>query len=137
MKLSEGGMGFVTYRRVLNNEKKQLDTVATGDIIKKRYPINRRVECRILDYNRMDCVYICTVEESVLHERYFTTDNLSVGQLVEARVIQIKNDGLVLKFGHLTGFVDNVHLSNALYTENIKSKFSVNQKVKSRLGILF
>lgn len=132
MKLNEDGIGFVTYRRILNNEKKQLDTVGVGDIIQQKYPVNRRLDCRILDYSRMDCVYICTVEESVLHDSYFTADNLTLGQLVEAKVVQIKDDGLVLKLGRLSGFVENVHLSNALYTKNIKSKFRINQKVKAR-----
>lgn len=80
----------------------------------------------------MDSVYICTVEQSILREKTFTVNDVTLGQLVDANITEIKDDGLVLKFGNLTGFVENVQISNTAYTEGIKSKFRVNQKVKAR-----
>lgn len=132
LKLSDTEKGFVTFRRIFNSLGN--DTfVDIMNIVKDKYPRGKELKCRILDYNRLDAVYICAVEASILNERFFTKDDLTLGQLVTAYVTEIKDGGLVVKFGHLQGFIDNIHLSNAEYSENIKSKFRVNQKLKARV----
>lgn len=132
LQLTDTAKGFVTFRRILNSLGKETINDIT-DIVKEKYPKGKMVKCRILDYNRLDAVYICTVETSVINEKFFTKDDLVSGQLVIVHVAEIKDDGLVVKFGHLQGFIDNLHLSNAQYSENIKSKFRVNQKLKARV----
>lgn len=126
----------MTFRRLINSLGKDIleDII---DTVKEKYPKGKLVKCRILDYSRLDAVYICTVETSVLKEKFFTVEDLSLGQLVTAHITDIKDTGIVVKFGNLHGFIDNLHLSNAQYSENLKSKFRVNQKLKARVLCIF
>lgn len=132
LQLNENEKGFVTFKRILNSLGKETfeDVI---DLVNEKYPKGKSVQCRILDYNRLDSVYICSVEAAVLNEKYFTKEDLVLGQLVTAEVTEVKDAGLVVKFGHLQGFIDNLHLSNAQYTGNIKNRFRVGQKVKARV----
>lgn len=132
LQLNENERGFVTFRRILNSLGNETfeDVI---DLVKEKYPKGKSVQCRILDYNRLDSVYMCSVEAAVLNEKYFTKDDLVLGQLVTAEVTEVKDAGLVVKFGNLQGFIDNLHLSNVRYTGNIKTRFRVGQKVKARV----
>lgn len=130
--LNETEKGFVTFKRILNS----LGTDTCEDLIElvnEKYPVGKTVKCRILDYNRLDAVHICAVEASVLKEKFFTLDDVTLGQLVLPVITEIKDAGLLVKFGHLKGFIDNLHLSNSQYSANIKSRFRVGQKLKARI----
>lgn len=130
--LNENEKGFVTYKRILNSlGKEPFDDVI--DLVKEKYPKGKSVKCRILDYNRLDSVYICTVEASVLKETLFTKDDLICGLMVMAQITEITSAGLVVKFGRLQGFIENLHLSNSQYSETIKRKFRVGQKLRAKI----
>lgn len=136
MQLNESEKGFVTFRRILNSLGKETLADVT-ELVKEKYPKGKVLKCRILDYNRLDAVYICGVEAAVINEKFFTKDDLTLGQFVTAHVTDLKDTGLVVKFGHLQGFIDNIHLSNVRYSENIKSRYRVNQKIKARVLSIF
>lgn len=104
--------------------------------VKRKYAPGHSIHCRILDYNRMEDLYICTVEKALLQENIFAVEDLTVGQSVEATVVEVNPSGIVVKCGNVTGFVENLHLSNSAYSETIKSKFRVKQKVKGRYVLL-
>lgn len=105
--------------------------------IKRKYATGHSIHCRILDYNRMEDLYICTVEKSLLQENIFAIEDLTVGQSVEGTVVEVISPGIMVKCGNVLGFVENLHLSNAAYSETIKSKFRVKQKVKARYYYYF
>lgn len=132
LQLNKTDKGFVTFRRILNSLGKNTFEDIT-ELVEKRYPEGKEVSCRILDYNRLDAVFICAVEAAILKEKFFTPQDLTIGQLVTAEVTEIKDAGLVVKFGHLQGFIDNLHLSNSQYSDTIKSKFRKQQKLKARV----
>lgn len=131
LQLNETEKGFVTFKRIINSLGNEPDDIM--DLVNKKYPKGKEVKCRILDYNRLDAVYVCTVETSVLNEKFFTIDDLTLGQLVTGNILEINNAGVVVKFGNLQGFIDNFHLSNTQYSEKIKSKFRIQQKIKVRI----
>lgn len=129
--LGKSGTGFVSNKRLLKTLPKDshLDIV---NAVTKKYPNGSQHDCRILDYNYMQELYICTFEKQIIKEKIFTTNDLEVGQAVVVQIDKIVSNGLVVKAGRVQGFVPNLHLSNVKYTDNIKGKFSIGMTVNAR-----
>lgn len=72
---------------------------------------------------------MCTVEQDVLKQKFFTAKDLAIGQTVRGNVHEINEAGIVVKIGNIQGFVPNMHISNVQYSPNIKKKFQVGQFV--------
>lgn len=132
LKLNNKEKGFVTNRRLVKALNKPLSIDVT-DIVRLKYPIGSKHLCRILDYSQLLNEYVCTVESQIVKTNLFTADSLKIGQFVQITVDDIKNDGLVVSLGSIKGFVPNIHLSNAQYTETIKNKFYIGQKVNGKV----
>ncbi|XP_044266223.1 protein RRP5 homolog [Tribolium madens] len=132
LQLDKNVTGFVSNKRLLNTLPKgaDLDIVSA---VRKKYPNGSRHNCRILDYNSMQQLYICTFEKQVIKEKIFTINDIKIGQVVTALVTKIIGNGLIVKVGHVQGFVPNLQLSNVKYTDNIKAKFSVGMTVNARV----
>lgn len=80
----------------------------------------------------MSRMYICTLEKSVLNEKHFCTSDVQIGQLLNVVIDSIRPEGLVVKTGHIRGFVPNLYVSNVAYSNNMKKKFKEGQKFKAR-----
>ncbi|RZC40160.1 RRP5 -like protein, partial [Asbolus verrucosus] len=132
LKLNEGASGFVANKRLLSALPKdaELDIV---DAVRKKYPIGSRHSCRILDYNYMQQLYICTFERKLIKETIFSVKDLKLGQNVAVRVEEVVPNGLIVKAGHVQGFVPNLHLSDVKYNNSIKGKYSVGMTVNARV----
>lgn len=103
-------------------------------MVKKNYPKGSKHQCRILTYDYLDRVYICTLEQALLKEKVFTLRDLKVGQEVTAIIKEIQNNGLLVEIGKVTGFIQNEHLSEIIMSSinALKGKFHVGQKIKAR-----
>lgn len=122
-------MSFKRIMRVLSKS----DALSIKDAINKKFPPGSSQKFRIVDYNHMEQVYICTCEQSVLNEKYFTANDIKIGELATVEVDNITSDGLQVSLGNVKCcFIPNIHLSDSPYSENIKKKFSKGQKLKTR-----
>ncbi|KAL1490894.1 hypothetical protein ABEB36_011571 [Hypothenemus hampei] len=129
-KLPNNLRGFIVNKRLMKTLK-QSENIAQA--LKKKYSVGSIHQCRILDYNRLMKTYICTTEADVVQNPTFNANDLKVGQLMEGKILQIKEEGVVVGAGHVRGFCWNSHLSNVAYSENIKKKFKEGDKVKVRV----
>ncbi|KAJ3655566.1 hypothetical protein Zmor_014689 [Zophobas morio] len=132
IQLGKNEIGFVTNKRLLKTlpKEKQFDIVQA---VRSRYHIGKQYDCRILDYNYMEQLYICTFEKQLIKEPNFSAKDLAIGQCVKLIVDKIVPKGLIVKTGHVQGFVPNMHVSNVQYSENLKAKFSVGMHVDGRI----
>lgn len=117
--------GLITYKRLSKSIKTA--TANLANLLNTKYNISTTHKCRILDYNNMHNLYICTIETDVLKEKYFTVDDLTVGQTVNGKIHDIVSAGIVIKIGHVEGFVPNLHISNVQYADKLKNKYRVGQ----------
>nr|XP_015835283.1 PREDICTED: protein RRP5 homolog isoform X2 [Tribolium castaneum] len=132
LQLNQTETGFISNKRLLKTLPKGAD-VDIVSAIRKKYPNGSRHQCRVLDYNHMQQLYICTFEKQVIKEKIFTVSDLKIGQAVTAQVTKVVTNGLITKVGHVQGFVPNLQLSNAKFTQNIKAKFTVGMTVNARV----
>lgn len=80
----------------------------------------------------MDRLYICGIEKDLLKEKFFSSKDLKVGELVHGTIQEIKSNGIVLLVGRVRGFVPNIHLTDVAYSEYLKKKFEVGKKMQAR-----
>ncbi|XP_075221764.1 ribosomal RNA Processing 5 isoform X2 [Lycorma delicatula] len=82
-----------------------------GDV--KHFSVGETYKTRILNYDYMEKVYICSLNKDVLSAEVFSIKDLCVGQTVNCTVTSFKEGfGLNLKLGTLTAFVPLSHLSD-------------------------
>ncbi|KAH1024610.1 protein RRP5 homolog [Dendroctonus ponderosae] len=124
--------GFATHKRLLNSIVNN-HSADISDKINAKFSPGSKHKCRILDFNYLSQMFICTPESAVLKESTFTPSNLKPGQVVQVKIASIKEEGLVVTTGHVRGFVPNLHISNSEFTRNVKSKFKEKQTVNARV----
>lgn len=124
--------GFATHKRLLNSIANN-NSADISDKINAKFSPGSKHKCRILDFNYLAQMFICTPESGVLKESTFTASNLKPGQLVQVKIASIKEEGIVVTTGHVSGFVPNLHISNSEFTRNVKSKFKEKQTVNARV----
>ncbi|CAG9854962.1 unnamed protein product [Phyllotreta striolata] len=132
-KLPSKSLCLVTNRRLINSLPKKYANLDFSETIRLKFAPNTRHQCRILDYNRLSKLYIGTVEQTVIKESVFNSNDLAVGQLVNATIKDIKQEGLIISTGQVTGFVSNLYVSNVAYSDPIKKKFREGQNIKARV----
>lgn len=100
--------------------------------VSEKFPIGSKHSVRILDYNHLSRLYICTVEQALLKEKNFSSNDLNIGQLLNVKVDAVKPEGLVVDAGHIKCFVPNLYISNIEYSDNVKRKYREGMKLKAR-----
>ncbi|KAF5277696.1 hypothetical protein FQR65_LT03676 [Abscondita terminalis] len=114
IKLPKSKVGFVSARRF----RKNFGNYSVG---------SQHPNTRILDYRRLENLYICCFEASDEGEPVVEEEKQSpqVGNSVVAKVVKITNAGVVVNFGVSKGFIPNIHLNDELNVEvdnEIKAK---------------
>lgn len=123
--------GLIPYKRLLRSIK--TPNVNLSNLLQTKYKQSTTHKCRLIDFNCMHNLFICTTEPDILKEKYFTYDDFNVGQTVNGKIKKIIDAGIVIRIGALDGFVPNLHISNVHYTDNIKKKYRVNQNVNLKV----
>ncbi|CAH1982414.1 unnamed protein product [Acanthoscelides obtectus] len=132
LKLPDDEKGFVTNKRLINSLPKQANVDVNKTIKAKFYPGSKQ-KSRILDYNRISRLYVCTLEQDIIKEKTFTLKDVKIGELLKVKITTTKPEGLVVSAGLVTGFVPNLYLSDAAYSDNLKKKYNEGQTVDSRV----
>lgn len=129
VKLSKTEKGFISYRRLKKNIKpsENIETALNA------YQAGSTHRCRVLDYDLMENVYICTLEKDLVNEKYFSGNDLNLGDFVQVVIEKITPRGVEVKLGRLDGFVPNFHLSDiSLHFAIVAKKFQIGQRVNAR-----
>ncbi|XP_044752807.1 protein RRP5 homolog [Coccinella septempunctata] len=129
-KLNKKEKGWVSNKRILSTSRTNSNS---DNFIKDKFPKGSKHQCVVLGYNHMDRVYICGIEKDLLKEKYFSSKDLKVGDLVEGTIQEIKKNGIILSVGRVKGFIPNIHLTDVLYSEYLKKKFVVGKKMQARV----
>ncbi|XP_066597188.1 rRNA biogenesis protein RRP5 isoform X2 [Prorops nasuta] len=90
-------------------------------------------KCRILSYNPMDNIYICTMDRKLLEEKYFSCYDLNPGSLVDGIIkgVNTKSGFVTITVGRIVGVVTPWHVSDS--GSNNSHKLKAGEKVKARV----
>ncbi|XP_053613446.1 protein RRP5 homolog [Plodia interpunctella] len=129
-KLGQGCIGTMSLRRI------QVDEELTDEhVLAKSYPVGSTHKVRVVSYNLCDYTYTVSDNPAILKEKYFSMDQLSVGQLVDGSVTHVADDHVLLQVGRVTGFVPQSHLSDSgVFVDPKKSSISKLSKKKFKVG---
>lgn len=120
--------GFTTYKRVLRKAKSKDDSDIKR-IVQSKFPIKSKQQCRLLDYNHLMSEFICSFESSVFNQAFSDVD-LVYGNVYQGKISKIENAGVEIRVGKTVGFIPNLHITIGQFSENIKKKLKVDQKIK-------
>ncbi|XP_047994064.1 protein RRP5 homolog isoform X2 [Leguminivora glycinivorella] len=129
-KLGKKCVGTMSLRRVAVHED-----LSDEQVVAQSYPIGSTHRVRVITYNLSDYIYHVTDETKLLTEKYFCHSQLSVGQLVTGAVRTVADNHVTVTVGRLSGYVPQLHLSDAgVYVDPKKATTSKLTKKKYKVG---
>lgn len=105
-KLDGNRKAFLPRRAIIKNLKNNFD--AETALVK--YSPNTQHDIRIMDYNEFEDCYLCTNNEKMLSEKYFSTYDLKIGDIIMAKIVEKFKSGIKISIGNIRGY-----LSGAFY----------------------
>lgn len=71
--------------------------------------------CRILSYNWMENLYVCTMEKEILQQKYFSLSDLKIGDILTVKVTRVdtKSGFVQVRAGKIYGVVAPEHVSDS------------------------
>lgn len=93
--------GILSFKSIKANYKGNYDQ----DELLAKYSKESRHKVRILDYDVMDSLYICTDDTAIVNEKFFALDDFRPGDFVTAKVKKFneKIGGYTMQVGMTTG----------------------------------
>ncbi|XP_014473220.1 PREDICTED: protein RRP5 homolog isoform X2 [Dinoponera quadriceps] len=115
--------GFVSLRR----------TDVPFDKVPRDFERGSVHRCRILSYNWMEHLYVCTMEKETLQQRYFSLTDLKIGDILTVRLTKIdaKFSFVHVQVGKIYGVVAPEHVSDNGPSE--LNKLKVGDNVEARV----
>lgn len=99
-KLSDSARGLVSLKSLRTGVQTNFDS----DEVMQKYHKNSFHRVRIVAYDPMGSLFICSVNEKIIDEKFFSVEDVDIGDYVEARVIrQLKDEALQIKVGNIRG----------------------------------
>ncbi|XP_071873490.1 ribosomal RNA Processing 5 [Bombus fervidus] len=105
LQLTKNGIrGFVSLKRTGVEYNKIIEKFAPGTTHK----------CRILSYSWLDGIYLCTMQRSLLEQKYFSLSDFKPGDVVNVKITNIdKVNGFVnVQLGKFNGQIAPDHISD-------------------------
>lgn len=100
--------GIVSLRSIRLDMKSNFD----NDVILDKYAKDSVHKVRVIYYDPIDLLHICSVDKKVINEKYFTSDDLNVGEIVTAVIKRKIQDGRhEVTIGALTGYIHPLYLA--------------------------
>ncbi|XP_035743822.1 protein RRP5 homolog isoform X2 [Vespa mandarinia] len=123
LRLDSRSRGFVSFHRTDIGFDKMTNKFIPDSVHK----------CRILFYNWMEKMYICTMQQDELQEKYFTESDLSIGDIlrVQIKTINTENNYMTVSIGRITGTVASDHISD--FGSNVMGTLKVGQSIEARV----
>lgn len=123
LKLSGNEKGILPRKSLIKNLKNNFDI----DSALIKYSPNSQHAIRVMDFNPVENLYLCTNDGKLLHEKYFATYDLHIGDIVTAKVEEKITDGFQLSIGNVRGFLKNIFLHSA-------AKITIGDDIKVRVA---
>ncbi|XP_036342806.1 protein RRP5 homolog [Rhagoletis pomonella] len=101
--------GVLSYRSIKANYKGNYDQ----DEVLVKYAKKTKHKVRVLDYDPMDSLYICTDDAKTVNEKVFTLDDIKPGEFVTAIVKEreAKVGGYAMQVGRVKGIIEKLYLA--------------------------
>lgn len=107
LKLNKNSVGVLSVKKMKTRES------SLGEL-QQRYGSKVKM-VRIVSYEPMDGIYVCTDDPGLVAEKFLKIGDLSVGQLVSCKVREPLNaQGILVKIGQLSGFIYKQQLDKTL-----------------------
>ncbi|XP_067634673.1 rRNA biogenesis protein RRP5 [Eurosta solidaginis] len=117
--------GLLSYRTIKSNFKGNYD----HDQILIKYAKKTKHKVRVLDYDSMDSLYICTDNAETVNEKVFALDDIKPGEFVTA-IVREKDDkvgGYSMQVGRIKGIIEK------LYLAAVPKSLETNSKMRCRV----
>ncbi|XP_015437456.1 PREDICTED: protein RRP5 homolog [Dufourea novaeangliae] len=124
LQLTKSGVrGFLPLKRT---------NIDFDKIIEKFVPGSKH-KCRILSYCWMDGTYVCTMQHSLMQQRYFSLSDFKPGDLVNVKItsINVENGFVNVQVGKINGHVTSEHVSDE--GRSGMRKLKVNKEVEAKV----
>lgn len=97
--------GLISMKTIRSNNDGNYDI----DVIMNKYTKNSKHKIRVLEYDAIDSIYICTDDENAVAEKYFAITDLNVNDIVNAKVVERdqKASGYTVTIGKIRGESDS------------------------------
>ncbi|GAB0097371.1 RRP5 [Sergentomyia squamirostris] len=119
LKLSNKAKGLISYAHMKIGVKVNVDE----DELIKKYSQAKLPVVRVMDYNPVDDIYICTDKANLIQEKYFSFLDAQVGEFVQAKITKkVPGKGLAILVGQLHGFIYQPHATKAVLNQKVGSK---------------
>ncbi|XP_004518040.1 protein RRP5 homolog [Ceratitis capitata] len=112
--------GVLSYRSIKSNYKGNYDQ----DEVLVKYAKKTKHKVRVLDYDPMDSLYICTDNANTVNEKVFALDDLKPGEFITAVVKErdLRVGGYTMQVGRVKGIIEKLYLAPVPKTLEINSK---------------
>lgn len=111
--------GIVSLKSLKSDIKTNFDM----EKLLEKYQANTVHSCRILHYDPIDMLYVCSVNPKVIKEKYFSSSDISTGEFVNATIQRKLNDGRVaIIVGQIKGYIHPSHLSKTTPVYKLQPK---------------
>lgn len=123
-----GVPGYVHISRIADSKIDDLSGT-TGN-----YKLGSVHRARIIGFNAMDGLFICSMEQKILDQKYLRVEDIKVGELVQGTIQKILPSGsLIVELSDdITALVGENHLSD-VKLKNPEKKFREGMKVSGRI----
>lgn len=81
--------GVISFRSIRVDVKTNFDQ----DEILVKYSRDSEHRVRIIHYDPIDMLHICSVDPKVLNEKFFSLDDVNIGDFVKGKIVRKLNDG--------------------------------------------
>lgn len=117
--------GIVSLRS-LKGEKLNFDM----DVLLAKYEKGSVHKVRILHYDPIDNLHVCSVDKHLLDEKYFGIDDVKTADIINAKIVRKLTDGrYAIQIGRIKGYFSPLFLSKTTRAK----KLDGNESIKCRV----
>lgn len=118
--------GIISLRSLKSDLKANFDM----ETLLSKYQPNTIHQIRVLHYDPIDFLYVCSVDPKIINEKYFSTSDIKTGDFVVATIQRKLNDGrYAITVGQIKGYIHPTYLSKTTPADKLQS----NKKLKCRV----
>lgn len=118
--------GLISLRSLKSDIKANFDS----ETLLSKYQAKSEHKVRVLHYDPIDLLHVCSVDRKIIDEKYFSCDDVKSGDLITATIQRKLDDGrYAITVGQIKGYIHPLYLSKS----TPKEKLQPNRKLKCRV----
>lgn len=115
--LNNNAKGIVSMRSIKGNIKANFDK----ETVLAKYEPNSVHQVRVLHYDPIDLLHVCSVDPKIINEKYFTANDVKTGDFVQATLQRKVSDGRwAITVGQIKGYIKPIYLAKAMAAEKLQ-----------------